>query len=291
MQSTPKSSIAQLLFTRHPLPNFAAIVNELDTALERCPAERRGLTWDCEDVVMLQLDDTRVVLSNSEAPGNGFLSCLSIAVGPNAIDAPESALTRRHEGLCRMIADGVQQRYPVEAILWHQAESPVTPDTLDDLLDALPRRTDLERLDCEIEIIAHSDAPAAPQPAVLAARARIAASTTRAADPANQPKPDVTTVAANDIPDLGRLFVEDLRRVREALYPEEVDGYIAPPDGGALARRLAAHAMNTTLIMVSLPVGGALLTYSVLRGEDMRLSSQAMALTGLMLALTQAGVT
>ncbi|MDP3959362.1 MAG: hypothetical protein Q8Q26_04695 [Pseudorhodobacter sp.] len=284
MHATPKSSIAQLLFTQPPLPNFAAIVGELDTALDRCPADRRSLSWDCEDVAIFEIDDMRVVLGNSEAPGNGFLSCLAISVGPNMIGAQESALTRRHEGLCRMIADGVQQRYPVEAVLWHEAEGPVTSDTLDNLLDALPNRTDLDRLECEIEIVTANDAPAAPQPAVLAARARIAASTARAA---NQPVPDAATVAANDIPDLPRLFVEDLRRVREALYPEEVEGYVAPPDKGALARRLAAHTMNTTLIMVSLPVGGALLTYSVLRGEDMRLTGRAMALTGLALGLMQ----
>lgn len=287
MRSTPKSTIAQLLFVHPPLPDFSAIVSELDKALDRCPAERRSVTWDCEDVAFFELDDMRVALSISDAPDNGFLSCLAISVGPNMIGAQESALTRRHEGLCRMIADGVQQRYPVEAILWHQAESPVTSETLYNLLDALPKRADLDRLECEIEIMAANDAPAAPQPAVLAARARIAASTARAADPANQPVPDATTVAANDIPDLPRLFVEDLRRVREALYPEEAEGYVAPPDKGALARRLAAHTMNTTLIMVSLPVGGALLTYSVLRGEDMRLTGRAMALTGLALGLMQ----
>jgi len=289
MRSTPISTIAQLLFARHPLPNFAAIVGELDTALDRCPAERRSLRWDCEDVAIFELDDMRVVLGNSEAPGNGYLACLAISVGPNMVGAQESALTRRHEGLCRMIADGVQQRYPVEAILWHQAENPVTSDTFDNLLDALPNRADLDRLECEIETMAAPDAPAAPQPAVLAARARIAATTARAADQADQPAPDVTTVA-NDIPDLPRLFVEDLRRVREALYPEEAEGYVAPPDQGALARRLAAHTMNTTLIMVSLPVGGALLTYSVLRGEDMRLTGRAMALTGLALGLMQTSV-
>ncbi|MDP2737601.1 MAG: hypothetical protein Q8O82_02575 [Pseudorhodobacter sp.] len=287
MRSTPKSTIAQLLFVHPPLPDFSAIVSELDKALDRCPAERRSVTWDCEDVAFFELDDMRVALSISDAPDNGFLSCLAISVGPNMIGAQESALTRRHEGLCRMIADGVQQRYPVEAILWHQAESPVTSDTLDNLLDRLPDCSDLDRLKGESDNAAASEAPVAPQPAVTAARARIAATTARAAEPAPDRAPGADAAVANDIPDLPRLFVEDLRRVREALYPEEAEGYVAPPDKGALARRLAAHTMNTTLIMVSLPVGGALLTYSVLRGEDMRLTSRAMALTGLALGLMQ----
>jgi hypothetical protein len=38
--------------------------------------------------------------------------------------------------------------------------------------------------------------------------------------------------------------------------------------------------MNATLIMVALPVGAAMLTYSVLRGENMRLTSAALVATG-----------
>ncbi|TKA95160.1 hypothetical protein FAZ78_18330 [Cereibacter changlensis] len=45
--------------------------------------------------------------------------------------------------------------------------------------------------------------------------------------------------------------------------------------------RLAIHTMNTTLILVSLPVGAAMLTYSLLRGEDLRMTSRALVLTGL----------
>ncbi|MDP4032153.1 MAG: hypothetical protein Q8P60_04730 [Pseudorhodobacter sp.] len=278
MCATPKSTIAQLLFIRHPLPNFAQLVGELDTALERCPAEARSLVWDCDDVVVFELDEMRIVLGHSDTPGNGYLSCLTIAVGLSESDGEDSPLTRRHDGLCRLIVERVQQRYPVEAILWHEAAAPITSDTLDALLDALPNRTDLDRLQIDIGPAATATPDAAPT-------ARPAMAPAAAAEPDNTAT--MAKPVANDLPDLPRLRHDDLHRMRLALYPEEAPGYIAPPDQGALARRLTVHAMNTTLIMVSLPVGAALLTYSVLRGEDMRVTGRAMALTGITLGLMQ----
>ena len=51
--------------------------------------------------------------------------------------------------------------------------------------------------------------------------------------------------------------------------------------------RLATHAMNATLIAASLPIGAALTTYAVLRGENMRTTTSAMVLTGLAGTLMQ----
>ena len=48
--------------------------------------------------------------------------------------------------------------------------------------------------------------------------------------------------------------------------------------------------MNATLIMVALPVGAAMLTYSVLRGENMRLTSAALVATGIASTLLQSPV-
>ena len=54
--------------------------------------------------------------------------------------------------------------------------------------------------------------------------------------------------------------------------------------------RLAIHAMNATMIVVFLPLGAAAMAYSILRGEDMRLSGRLMVLTGTGLALSQSPV-
>lgn len=49
--------------------------------------------------------------------------------------------------------------------------------------------------------------------------------------------------------------------------------------------RLATHAANATLIAAAPPVGGAVWTLSLLRGENPRLTARAMALTGVLTAV------
>ena len=70
----------------------------------------------------------------------------------------------------------------------------------------------------------------------------------------------------------------ELTSIRDALY--KVDFSLIP---AALSTqlRLATHAFNATLILIWVPLGAAALTYSLLRGEDMKLSSRLMVLTGL----------
>jgi hypothetical protein len=84
--------------------------------------------------------------------------------------------------------------------------------------------------------------------------------------------------AANDRPALPRARQGELARVREALYMVEPEVAPAKP---STQMRLAAHAMNATLIVVWAPLGAAVMTYSLLKGEDMKLSARLMVLTGL----------
>jgi hypothetical protein len=76
----------------------------------------------------------------------------------------------------------------------------------------------------------------------------------------------------------------DAARIRAALYPPEEDVVDERP---STQMRLAIHAMNATMIVALLPVGAAVMTYSILRGEDLRLSGRMLALTGLVLAASQ----
>lgn len=82
-------------------------------------------------------------------------------------------------------------------------------------------------------------------------------------------------------PDMDRL-----RNVRSALYDATEED--SPRD--SLQLRLASHAMNCTLLAVNLPVGAAVMTYSLLRGENIGLSARAMALTGAAMVFLQSGL-
>jgi hypothetical protein len=91
--------------------------------------------------------------------------------------------------------------------------------------------------------------------------------------------------AANDRPDLPSPRERELARVRHALYPKR--GRAQPC---STQMRLAVHCMNATLILVWAPMGVAVMAHSMLRGEDIRLSSRVMAVTGTFLALAQSPV-
>jgi hypothetical protein len=89
---------------------------------------------------------------------------------------------------------------------------------------------------------------------------------------------------SNDMPRLPGLDQNRIRAVRAALYdPTEME----VDDRPSAVTRITATAMDTTLIVVCLPVGAAMLTYHVLRGGEIRHSAHAVALTGLFLALAK----
>lgn len=97
------------------------------------------------------------------------------------------------------------------------------------------------------------------------------------------PAPDLMHVA-NDRPDLPYPPDAALARLRTALYPPKgvAEDCCAAP---SVQMRLAAHCFNATLILVWVPLGAAMLTYTLLKGEDVRLSARLIAVTGTVLAL------
>lgn len=83
---------------------------------------------------------------------------------------------------------------------------------------------------------------------------------------------------ANDRLTLPHPHSRELARLRDALYQADPEEIPAPM---STQLRLTAHALNATLILVWAPLGAAVMTYSLLKGEDMKLSARLMVLTGL----------
>lgn len=346
--SDTSTTIAQLLYTKRPPMNFAHVVRELDAALLRCPADRRSLSWDCDDVAVFDLDAARIALGYADDLPGGYRACLSISVGhgpsSNHVSPP---LLRRRASLCRLILDRISGRYPADEVVWHEQEEVTTAETIDRLLDQLPApeivpptTAEFDRLmarlddelrarepehESELFIQAPVEATGADAPgfwsalldtdiaqrafamarqkseAAATARQRVVVAadvvvtaepeTVEAAPAETVPVMDQTVtvpaaIAANDRPDLPLPMVDELARLRAALYPEEPVAVVEETERPTTAMRLAVHAMNATLITVYAPVGAAVMTYSILKGEDMRLSGRMMALAGAFLALT-----
>lgn len=70
----------------------------------------------------------------------------------------------------------------------------------------------------------------------------------------------------------------DLKMLRSCIYEPP-----AAEDAPSLPLRLTTHAMSMALIITALPVGVGLLTYSLLKGEDIKTTARLTTLTGLAL--------
>ena len=262
------STIAELLFLQSPNLNFARLVADLDAVLARFHDRDRQLTWDCEDMASFDMPGTRIVLATAERPRSGVAVSLTLSVGPSHLPPRLNAAPRRrhpavrHEALCSRLVERVQARLSPDAVFWHECDHPVTSEVIDSLAYAQPKSS--QRADPNHPIFALLD------------EGNVDAVYARGFQP------------SNDRPHLPRPRDPELFRLRAALYPNEDEN--PPPHLSSPQMRLAAHTMNATLIMVALPVGAAMLTYSVLRGENMRLTSAALVATGLASSLFQGPV-
>lgn len=256
------STIAQLLFPTEQSIDFARTVAELEGVLSRLQSQDVRIAWDCDDFVCFDIPGTRIQLAWSEVDRRGYKACLSVSVGPG-----QPASKGFHEDMCSRLVDRIRSRFDPVAVLWCQSDGVIGADVFDELLDSLPHLgSPLPNIDSLVVALSRQDTllsrPADP---VLATPRRLA--------------------PANDHPGASAQHDVELQKVRRALYPD--------PEKGApysTQMRLAVHCLNATLILVWTPVGAALMTYSLLRGENMHLSSRVMAVTGTLLALAHSPV-
>ena len=275
------STIAQLLFPHEQSIDFARTVAELEGVLSRLQPHQVRIAWDCDDFVCFDIPGTRIQLAWSEVDRRGYKACLSVSVGPG-----EMAARGVHEDMCSRLVDRIQTRFDPVAVLWCQAEGVIGADVIDELLDTLPHLgTILPEIDSLVAALTEQEAR-------LSARGGEAEPEPKLAKPiaakpiADQPVADKPLpVAANDQPDLPLPRDPDLLNIRRALYPDDESGLPYTTQ-----MRLAVHCLNATLILIWAPMGAALMTYSILRGEDMRLSARVMAVTGTLLALAHSPV-
>lgn len=258
MLNVAQSTIAQAVYANSQGCNFARVVTELETLVSRLCARSLRTRWDYEDVVIFDVDETRIVLGWSEDRTDDLPVCLLVSVGPLP-DSPQSGTDPKHEILCSRLLERIQHRYPPEAVLWRQLPLAIEADLVDALIDCLPPLTDA----------LGGQAPEAD--------AKEAAPATTAIVPVAG-----VHTAANDRPDLPRQDNLRLAQVRSALYtPDEMEAVESPQ------MRLAAQALNATLIMVWMPLGAAVMTYSLLKGERIGFSARMMAVTGTVVGLSQ----
>lgn len=162
--------------------------------------------------------------------------------------------------------------------------SPVTDIMPDDVLDDLARRYDAERSNRGAGSfygaagLNTAEAPRAePEPPRIrpthpAVNADGAKSGPRRRRPRSAPRRD-------------KVWLEN-ERIRMALYPPE-DELPQPQHEKPLVHRAAIHSMNASVIAFSLPLGAAVLTYTILGRESFEFSGRMAALTGFIMGTSQ----
>jgi hypothetical protein len=265
-----RSTIAQMLYSNEKAVDFARTVVELETVLTKLRGDALSVEWDCDDVVCFDTSETRILLAIAKYGRAGQEACLTIAVGPvRPHPGPASEELVNHQALCSRMVERIQRRNPPNAILWREIEGKVDADVSDEFVEMLPQASaTLPTVDSILDHVTRTDLfKTAPLDAVEIS-------------PAQQRR---ILAARRNLHGRGAAREEIQGRLRKTFARSKPE----PRPVHTTPMRLTAHCFNAALIMVYPPLGAAVMTYSIVKGEDLRLSSRLVAVVGTVFGLAQ----
>lgn len=276
------TTIAQLLCLEDLPINFAKMVGDFDSVLERLRLTTRKTRWDSDDVATIDLPGMRVLLGWSECPSHNLAGILTISVGPSPLDwksgQKNEVISIDPKALCKRLVSRAQKRVPAADVLWHQIDCIMDAEWVELLIDALPDKAAAGLSGAMMDLPSNERFARRQRPVVVMG----ALQPKRASGAANEihrPLP-ATVIPIKPQVALKTWDEADLARLRIALYAKEDETYTTQ-------MRLAVHAMNATLIIVWMPLGVAAMVHGMVKGEDMRLASRLMVAAGSFAALAQ----
>lgn len=148
MDTQSFGSVVAMEFRRRPSIAFADIVEEFDIAFQVVDSRTRALTWDCDDIALIDRDGVRVALGWLPGGEQGQPWHLVVAVGA----APGAGKDKIDPASFRFIADRIVERsrdyLPVNAVLHGEASQPVGAELVDTVFDLLRMSTSDMHGDC-----------------------------------------------------------------------------------------------------------------------------------------------
>ncbi len=132
MISEPTSTLAQLFYADAPDLDFKVEVEALAKAFSQGLLPE--LTWDHDDVAMLDFGPLRITLAYPSGLRRAEQTCLTVAVG----DGPgsgRSLSTPRHDAICKTITTRLARKHPISRMVWHVLPAVVTIDLIDQMTD------------------------------------------------------------------------------------------------------------------------------------------------------------
>ncbi len=164
MVAAERTHITHLFYSVTPTLNFAQVAADLQSALPIDPNSKSVLTWDCDDIAILDLGDLRLIVGFLDTLPGPYTACFTIAMGqtPGTSD-PEIAPQDSVQIYSTLIAH-MERRHPCDHRAEHHLDTELTPDLMDQLGDALldPARLALPALTTAAAVATTPDLPPAP---------------------------------------------------------------------------------------------------------------------------------
>lgn len=240
--------VACLAYGAKPELSFPEIVRTFGDVLESHRMPQRSISFDSDDIALIDLDMMRIALGwyRPETPDQSWY--LAIAVGPSPHSQRQTMPRRFSERMAQSVIERIGLTLPFDAVLWSETPPPLDVDRMDQVLDALsglasmpsdPRNSDAQ----DIEAV------------VAGAESTARAEGGRPEDHLHVGEVEDTT-PKGDNEDIGE--PQSARRLFAEVYVKE-------PEGCSLQMYLTVYTLGTTLLLMTPPVGAAMLAYTVLR--------------------------
>lgn len=139
MSAVLTSQVTQLLYRVTPILNFAQVVGDLRQAFVPSAGNPPMLTWDCDDIALLDFGAARIVIGFSDNLPGPHSASLTVAIGKSVLADGADAATTDQLLLCEAVAARLVKRFPCDAqrtqTLSHA--HPLTSDLIDHVVDGL----------------------------------------------------------------------------------------------------------------------------------------------------------
>lgn len=141
METQSFGSVVAMEFSYKPSMDFADIVEEFDIAFQMVDSRKRSLTWDCDDIAIVDRDFVRVALGWLPARYEGQPWHLVIAVGAARAGEDTMIDPASYRFLADRIVERTQEHLPATAVLHGDARQPVGAALIDSTFDLLRMNT------------------------------------------------------------------------------------------------------------------------------------------------------
>lgn len=222
------TTIAAIMFSAAQPPRHNDVADQLMKSQLADKAQRKAVSWDCDDLVFLDFDGMRVALQHVKLQDhNSNCLCIGVGAAPNSAPLIPSTCAYEAERLVQLIS----KMYQVSTVMWHNHSGILDASSMDSFGDELAKMID-HLNDCLTDLAPLKEDPSS-----------------------NLPTPE------NTLPKPASRITDEtaLAKLRDSLAQHHDNKKSRP------AIQATVYLMASTFLFLAPPVGSALFSYAALR--------------------------